>query len=70
MYKLSLIPSQVIKFWVIGQYFSKVSMEILFTNGWRQSFGKLPILKLSLHNSAAVCLRQKLRRGLSEYATF
>jgi len=29
------------------------------------SLAKLPILKLSLHNSAAVCLRQKLRRGLS-----
>jgi len=27
--------------------------EILFTNGRRQAFAKLPILKLSLHNSAA-----------------
>jgi len=74
MYKLSFIPSQLKKFWAIGQYtldqyFSKVLMEILFTNGWRQPFAKLPILKLSLHNSAAVCLRQKLRRGLPENVT-
>jgi len=27
---------------------------------------QMPILKLSLRNSAAVCLRQKLCRGLSE----
>jgi len=66
MYKLPLIPYQVIKFWTMGQYFSKVLMEILLTNGWRQSFAKLPILKLSLHNSVAVCIRQKLRRGLPE----
>jgi len=45
-------------------------MEILFTNGWRLPFAKLPILKLRLYNSVAVCLRQKLRRGLSENATF
>jgi len=45
-------------------------MEILFTNGWRQCFAKLPILKLSLHNSAAICFRQKRRRGLPENATF
>jgi len=45
-------------------------MEILFADGWRQSFAKLPILKLSLHNSVAVCLRQKLRRGLRGNATF
>jgi len=75
MYKLSFIPSQLIKFWAIGQYmlgqyFSKVLVEILFTNGWRQPFAKLPILKLSLHNSAAVCLRQKLRRGLPEKVAF
>jgi len=45
-------------------------MEILLTNSWRQSFAKLPILKLSLHNSAAVGLRQKLRRGLPENVIF
>jgi len=45
-------------------------MEFLFTNGYRQSLAKLPILKLSLRNSAAVCLQQKLRRGLSENVTF
>ena len=31
-----------------------VLIEILFTNGWRQSFAKLPILKLSLHKIAAL----------------
>ena len=75
MFKLSLIPSQVIMFWVIdsiqlGQYFSKLLMESLFTGGWRQSFAKLPILKLSLHNSAAVCFRQKLHRVLPENVPF
>jgi len=53
----------------IGQYFSEVLMEILFANGWRLSFAKLPILKLSLHNSD-VCLWQKLRSGLPENITF
>ena len=33
-------------------YFNVLS-EILFTNSWTQSFAKLPIPKLSLHNSAA-----------------
>jgi len=33
-------------------YFSTVLIEILVTNGWKQSFAKLPIPKLSLHNSA------------------
>jgi len=75
MYYLSFIPSQVIKFLAIGQYIarsilSKVLMEILFTNGWNQSFAKLPILKLNFHNSAAVCLRQKLRKGLPENVTY
>ena len=73
MYYLSFIPSQVIKFLAIGQYIarsilSKVLMEILFTNGWNQSFAKLPIL--NFHNSAAVCLRQKLRKGLPENVTY
>ena len=36
----------------VGNY-SNVLMEILFTNTWRQSVSKLPIPKLSLHNSAA-----------------
>jgi len=35
-----------------------------------QSFAELPILKLGLHNSAAFCLRQKLRRDLTENAAF
>jgi len=34
-------------------YFSNVLSEILFTDSWRKSFVKLPIPKLSLHNSAA-----------------
>jgi len=34
------------------------------------SLSKMPILKLSLHNSAAVCLRQKLLRGLPENVIF
>jgi len=29
-----------------------------------------PILKLSLHNSAALCLRQKLRKALPKNLTF
>jgi len=33
------------------------------------SLAKLPILKLSLHNSAAFCIRQKLRRDLPENVT-
>jgi len=33
------------------------------------SLAKLPILKLSLHNSAAFCTRQKLRRDLPENVT-
>jgi len=49
-------------------------MEILvedsLINGWRHSFAKLPILTLRLHNSAAICLRQKLRSGLPENVTF
>jgi len=51
-------------------YFSNVLIEILLTNGWKQSFAKLPILKLSLPNSAAFCLRQKIRRDLPENVTF
>jgi len=34
-------------------YFSNVLTEILFTNSWKQSFAKLPVPKISLHNSAA-----------------
>jgi len=34
-------------------YFSNVLSEMLFTNSWRQSFVKLPVPKLSLHNSSA-----------------
>ena len=37
---------------------------------WRQSFAKLLIPKLSLHNSAAFCHRKKLRRDLLENLTF
>ena len=33
--------------------FSNILIEILFTDSWRQPFTKLPIPKLSLHNSAA-----------------
>jgi len=51
-------------------YFSNVLIEILFTNGRKQSFAELPILKLSLHNGAAFCLRQKIRRDLPENLTF
>ena len=40
-------------------YFSNVLIEILVTNGWKQSFAKLPIPKLSLHISAAFYLWQK-----------
>ena len=36
----------------VGNFY-KVLIEILFTNGWKQSFVKLPIPKLSLRNSAA-----------------
>ena len=51
-------------------YFSKLLIEILFTNGWKQSFAKVPIPKLNLHNGAAFRLRQKLRRDLPENLTF
>jgi len=51
-------------------YFSNVLIEILFTKDWKQSFAKLPIPKLSLHISAAFCLRQKLGRDLPENQTF
>jgi len=34
------------------------------------SLAKLPIVKLSLHNSVAFCLRQKLRRDLPENVTY
>jgi len=40
-------------------YFSNVLIEILVTNGWKQSFAKLPIPKLSLHNNAVFYLWQK-----------
>jgi len=40
-------------------YFSNVLIEILVTNGWKQSFAKLPIPKLSLYNSAVFYLWQK-----------
>jgi len=33
-------------------------------------FAKLPIAKVSLHNSAAFCLWQKLRREVPENLTF
>jgi len=47
----------------------KLLIESLFTNVRRESFAKLSILKLSLHNSAAFCLRQKLHRDLPENVT-
>ena len=47
---------------VIMEDMYNVLIEILFTNCWRQSFVKQPILKIRLNNSAAVCLWQKLRR--------
>ena len=50
--------------------FSNVLFEILFTNGWKQSFARLPITKLSLHNSAAFCLRQTIRWDLPENLPF
>jgi len=37
---------------------------------FENNLAKLPIPKLSLHNSAAFCLRQKLCRDLSENLTF
>jgi len=80
MYILSLFPSQLCSYVLSDRsiyslvktvgYFSNVLIEILFTNGWKQSLAKLPNPKLGLHNSAAVCLRQKLRRDLPENVTF
>jgi len=47
-YRLFLISTQAPNFSVIGQYVTKSILLrfdlILFTNGWRQSFAKLPIL--------------------------
>jgi len=54
---------------IVG-YFSNVLLEVLFTNDLRQTFAKLHIPKLSLYNSAAFCLQQKLRRDLPETETF
>ena len=54
----------------VPQYFSNVWIEILFTNGSRQSFAKPPILKLNLHNSAVFGLWQIFRRDLHENVTF
>jgi len=51
------------------KFFNKNLIEILLTNGWRQSFAKLPILKLNLHTRAAFCLRQKLRGDFPENVT-
>jgi len=68
-----LISKSSPTFWAIGQnvdYFSDVLIEILFASRWKHSFAKLPISKLSLHNSAAFCLQQKLRRDLPENLTF
>ena len=71
---IGIFPRQVPKFWAIGfelcQYFSNALIGILYTNGWRQPFEKLPILELSLHNSAAFCLWQKFLWDLPEYVTF
>jgi len=79
MYILSLFPSQVpyvlsyrsiySQINTVG-YFSNVLLEVLVTNGLRQTFAKLSIPKLSLHNSVALCLQQKLRRDLPETETF
>jgi len=44
---------------IVG-YFSNVLIEILVINVWKQSFAKLPIPKLSIHNSAAFYLWQKV----------
>jgi len=51
-------------------YFSKVLIETLFTNKLKTVFCKTAHPKLSLHNSAAFCLRKKLRRDLPENLTF
>ena len=36
----------------------------------KQSFAKFPTPKLSLHNSAPFCLREKIRRDLPQNLTF
>jgi len=51
-------------------YFSKVLIETLFTNKLKTVVCKTAHPKLSLHNSAAFCLRKKLRRDLPENLTF
>ena len=61
MYILSLFPSQVPTFWAMGQYTARWILQATSTFwlvlcsliSWRQSFAKLLIPKLSLHNSAA-----------------
>ena len=71
-------PSQVRTFWAIGQYTARWILQATSTFwlvlcsliSWRQSFAKLLIPKLSLHNSAAFCLRKKPRRDLPENLTF
>ena len=78
MYILSLFPSQVPTFWAMGQYTARWILQATSTFwlvlcsliSWRQPFAKLLIPKLSLHNSAAFCLRKKLRRDLPENLTF
>jgi len=51
-------------------YFSNVLSEILFTNTWRQSFVKLPIQKLTLHNSAAFLSSAKVSQKFAWKSNF
>ena len=78
LYISSLFLRQVPTFWAIGQYTARKIVYATPSTFWlkscylmvENSLAKLPIPKLSLHNSAAFCIRQKLRRDLPDNLTF